>query len=269
MRLATRPVVGLVAVVMMTVLVACGGGKKMKLVVERETVIHDPVIQSVSIDGPARLDTRTGSHTVNVKIVGDPGLEGTFDASGMFKGRDLQENPSGTYNGSFQIPQGTTGSVTVIGHLLHIPTGANAQTATALQLYVSPEPVRSGCTVSASQAFDTQLQKLTVYFDVDSDRVPEKARKNLSDNVDLLKSNPSCKIFMYGHTDLTGTEGHNDLLSARRVLRVVSLLESLGIDLERIEKLPLGSRYPAAKGVSKQHNAMNRRTELRAVAVYP
>ena len=55
MRLAFRPIVILATATVMVVIAGCGG-KQMKLVVERETVIHDPVIQSVSFEGPGRVD---------------------------------------------------------------------------------------------------------------------------------------------------------------------------------------------------------------------
>ena len=84
MRLAVKPVAVLAAITAMSFLVACGGGKQMKLVVERETVIHDPVIQSVSVDGSSRVDTRAQGQSVSVRMVGDQGLDATFDVR-MFK----------------------------------------------------------------------------------------------------------------------------------------------------------------------------------------
>jgi outer membrane protein OmpA-like peptidoglycan-associated protein len=263
--------VSLVAVVAMTALAACGGGKKMKLVVERETVIHAPIIQSVSIDGPARLDTREQGHTVGVRLIGDPGLSGTFDVGGMTEGLPLSEGPEGVYRGSFQVPQGATGTIGLTGHLVHSPTGANAAitTAAALELYLSEKRPRSDCPESVAQAFDAQLQKLTVYFTLDSSDLPEEAQQQLRDGADLLNSNSLCKIFVLGHTDHSGTERYNVVLSALRAINVGRFLESVGVDLKRLEKHPMGTRYPENKGETKEQEAENRRVEIRAVHPYP
>lgn len=270
MRLAVKPVAVLAAITAMSFLLACGGGKQMKLVVERETVIHDPVIQSVSVSGPARVDTRGQGQSVSVRMVGDPGLDATFDVAGMFDGRAMSEGPAGVYTGSFDVPQGASGQLAITGHLLHSPTGANASASngSAVELYVSAPPAPSGCTPEVAEAFDAKLQGLAVHFAVNSDEVPEEAKEKIRGASDLLKSNKLCKIFVYGHTDKTGDDQYNKRLSALRAINVGRFLESVGVDNKRLEKHPMGAERPVATGASDEDEAMNRRVEIRAVVQY-
>jgi outer membrane protein OmpA-like peptidoglycan-associated protein len=270
MRLAVKPVAVLAAITAMSFLVACGGGKQMKLVVERETVIHDPVIQSVSVDGSSRVDTRAQGQSVSVRMVGDQGLDATFDVAGMFDGRAMSEGPSGVYTGSFDVPRGANGTLSVTGHLVHSPTGASAtaKNGSAVELYVSAEPAPSGCTPAVARAFDEKLQGLAVHFELDRDEIPEAAKEELRAAADLLQSNPLCKIFVYGHTDKTGEDRYNKRLSALRAINVGRFLESIGVDNNRLEKHPMGAEKPVATGSSDEDEAMNRRVEIRAVVQY-
>lgn len=270
MRLIARPMVSLVAIVVMTVLVACGGGKKMKLVVERETVVHNPVIRSVSIDGQKLLDTREQGHVVAVSILGDPGLTATFDVSGMFDGRAMSEGPAGTYRGSFAVPQGVQGKIEVTGHLLHPPSGAKAAATTTspLDLWISPAPQPVGCTSTMMQDFDERLKGMTVQFGVDSDEIPEDAQARLRAAANLLNANELCRIMIYGHTDLTGEASYNKYLSIKRAIKVGLFLESLGVKNSRLEKHAKGDKYPIARGTTEEDHAMNRRAEIRALVLY-
>jgi peptidoglycan-associated lipoprotein len=269
MRLAFRPIVILATVGVMTVLAGCGG-KQMKLVVERETVIHDPVIQSVSFDGAGRVDTREQGQSVTVVMVGDPGLTATFDVPGMFEGRAMSEGPAGTYRGSFEVDQGIQGKVSATGHLLHEPTGAKAfaSSSGALDLWISPAPTPTGCTPAMAKAFDDQLRALTVHFALDSEEIPDEARQKIQAAKSLLGSNAVCRIRVYGHTDLTGAEGYNKFLSIKRAINVGRLLEEVGVDNARLEKHAMGDKHPASAGTTDADHAKNRRAEIRGVVLY-
>jgi len=146
---------------------------------------------------------------------------------------------------------------------------AAATTSSALQLYLSDVPEPSDCPESVVEAFDAQLRKLTVYFALNSPELSEKTQQHLHDGADLLNSKPLCKIFVIGHTDHSGTERHNVVLSALRAINVGKFLESLGVDLKRLEKHPMATRYPVTKGETEEQKAENRRVEVRAVYPYP
>ena len=169
------------------------------------------------------------------------------------------------------FPRGATGDISVTGHLAHAPSGASAtaSAASALALFVSAPPPPAGCTPQVAQAFDAQLQALTVYFELDSDEISDEAKKSLGDAASLLQSNPLCKIFVYGHTDRTGEDRYNKRLSALRAINVGRLLETLGVENKRLEKHPKGAEHPVATGGSDEDEAKNRRTEIRAVVQYP
>ena len=135
-----------------------------------------------------------------------------------------------------------------------------------LILSIPPEP---DCPESVAEAFDAELRKLTVYFALDSPVISEKTQQQLRSGAELLNSSELCKIFVIGHTDHSGTERYNVVLSALRAINVGKFLESLSVDPQRLEKYPMGIRYPATKGETEEREAENRRVELRAVFPYP
>lgn len=80
--------------------------------------------------------------------------------------------------------------------------------------------------------------------------------------VTLLKSQPSLKVYIVGHTDNTGTLAHNLTLTQRRGESVVKALQARGIAASRLAAAGLASYAPVASNDSEAGRAQNRRVEL-------
>ena len=70
------------------------------------------------------------------------------------------------------------------------------------------------------------------------------------------------KITITGHTDDTGTEPHNLVLSRRRAETVAAYLRSKGIATGRIKVNGLGSAQPVADNTTEEGRRANRRVEI-------
>ena len=80
---------------------------------------------------------------------------------------------------------------------------------------------------------------------------------------EVLKSNPSFKIEVAGHTDSTGDPKKNQELSERRAAAVKQALVDLyGADASRIAAKGWGPDQPIVENTSVDGKAMNRRVEI-------
>jgi len=81
----------------------------------------------------------------------------------------------------------------------------------------------------------------------------------------FLKENQTMKLKISGHTDGTGTEASNLLLSEKRALSIKMFLVSRGIDLKRLESIGLGSSQPLSTNSTNDGRWQNRRVEFQRV----
>jgi outer membrane protein OmpA-like peptidoglycan-associated protein len=103
-----------------------------------------------------------------------------------------------------------------------------------------------------------------IYFDVDKTDLKPESRGTLEEVAKLLKTDPTLKLEVAGHTDNTGAAAHNLQLSADRAAAVVNALVSgYGIDRARLQARGYGDTKPVAPNDNDQNRARNRRVELR------
>ena len=73
----------------------------------------------------------------------------------------------------------------------------------------------------------------------------------------------SAKIVVSGHTDSTGSEDANKVLSENRAKNVAKFfVEVGGIDAKRIRASGFGQEKPVASNVTAEGRAQNRRVEI-------
>jgi len=77
-----------------------------------------------------------------------------------------------------------------------------------------------------------------------------------------MKRNPRIKLEIRGHTDSTGTKGHNKRLSVRRADSVVEYMIKNGISPDRLVAKGFGEDKPLASNKTWKGRKKNRRTEF-------
>jgi len=102
-----------------------------------------------------------------------------------------------------------------------------------------------------------------ILFDVNSDVIKSQSYDVVNQFGDALKSNPSLKIKITGHTDSDGNAANNMELSKKRAASVKKyLLTNYGIDDARIETDGKGATQPVADNNTATGKAKNRRVEF-------
>jgi OmpA-OmpF porin, OOP family len=102
-----------------------------------------------------------------------------------------------------------------------------------------------------------------IYFDIDKADIKPESEPTLAEMGKLLKTNPTLKVLIVGHTDSAGTFEHNMKLSQDRAASVVNALVSKhGIPIARLKGVGAGSIAPVASNKTEEGRAKNRRVEL-------
>ena len=109
-----------------------------------------------------------------------------------------------------------------------------------------------------------------IYFDVDRSVVRPESREALEQVAGLLESRPTLRLFVVGHTDMTGGFSHNRALSEARAKAVVdALVQQFGVAADRLEGHGVGPLAPAASNATETGRQLNRRVELVARVAEP
>ena len=122
-------------------------------------------------------------------------------------------------------------------------------------------------TVTARPTPATKADSLIVLsaellFETNKSTLRSEHFATLNSIVDYLVLHPERSVKISGHTDNTGTEGHNLALSKRRADVVAEYLVNHGVDINRVETFGLGSAKPLVKNTSDEGRKKNRRVEL-------
>ena len=106
---------------------------------------------------------------------------------------------------------------------------------------------------------------LQIRFETNSAQLDAAARRNIDEFAAALSDSRlrEMRFAVAGHTDDRGTDEHNDSLSRKRALSVQNyLVESGGIDPNRLEIEAHGERQPLVPEASDYAREMNRRVEF-------
>jgi len=135
-------------------------------------------------------------------------------------------------------------------------TGQHTQ-AKPLHRDVPLDPVRVGSVVILKN----------IFYATDSFKLEPESRAELNRIYDFLMVNSAIGVEISGHTDNTGSPEHNQVLSEQRAQNVVAYLVEKGIDSNRLKAAGYGELQPVADNQLEEDRAMNRRTELKIVAI--
>ena len=140
--------------------------------------------------------------------------------------------------------------------------------ALAEVVVITPDVMEQKMTFVNAGEMTRQLResgKVALYgilFDTDKDVLKPESQPTIAEIVKLLKSDPSLRIHIVGHTDNQGQLDHNLDLSRRRAASVVHALTSQAIAAGRLDSFGCGVYAPAASNETEQGRATNRRVEL-------
>jgi outer membrane protein OmpA-like peptidoglycan-associated protein len=103
-----------------------------------------------------------------------------------------------------------------------------------------------------------------IYFDYNKSVVKNEYDDMVQKSVAYLKSNPSAKLLLTGHSDLTGAERYNINLSKNRADNVKKAMVAKGIGASRIQTKGEGYKYPIASNDQEENGReLNRRVEFK------
>ena len=102
-----------------------------------------------------------------------------------------------------------------------------------------------------------------IFFDTDKDVVKPESKPTLDEIATLMKSNPTLKVHVVGHTDDQGKTDYNLDLSRRRAASVVrELTTKYSINASRLDSFGCGLYSPLSANTTEAGRAKNRRVEL-------
>lgn len=102
-----------------------------------------------------------------------------------------------------------------------------------------------------------------ILFDTDKATVQAASLPIIGEIARLLNLMPELKVFVVGHTDMTGSLEHNTDLSKRRAAEVTRLLiADHGVSAARLDAHGVGPLVPVATNKTEEGRQLNRRVEL-------
>ena len=101
-----------------------------------------------------------------------------------------------------------------------------------------------------------------IYFDYDRFDLSTDARDTLKAHADWLKSNPSARVEIEGHTDDRGTNEYNLALGAKRAQSAKDYLATLGIAGNRLSTISYGEELQVCKEATEACWQKNRRARF-------
>jgi outer membrane protein OmpA-like peptidoglycan-associated protein len=104
-----------------------------------------------------------------------------------------------------------------------------------------------------------------ILFDFDKSTLRPASQEQIRKFADALKKYEDTDVLIAGHTDATGSDDYNLMLSRRRAESVANYLESLGVSQTRFTIMGFGEAQPVASNDTAEGQQLNRRVE---VAIY-
>ena len=112
-----------------------------------------------------------------------------------------------------------------------------------------------------------QVRLDNIFFELNSYDLKDESVVELNKIIKFMASNPFLVIEIGGHTDDSGSKAYNLNLSDDRARSVKDALVQRGIPSDRIQTKGYGMSVPLNTNSSDKERALNRRTELKIIAV--
>ena len=120
-----------------------------------------------------------------------------------------------------------------------------------------------GCPeVKAEVKKKLEFAATAILFDADAATIQKTSFSVLKDIVKIMKEYRDHKLYLEGHTDISGNAARNLTLSKERVEAVKSYLVEEGVDTDRIIVSWYGDTRPKASNDTPEGRSQNRRVEM-------
>ena len=106
-----------------------------------------------------------------------------------------------------------------------------------------------------------------IFFATNSFELKEESNVELNTLLKLMNTNPNISVEIAGHTDNTGKEEYNLILSQKRANEVKKWLVDKGIDTNKLSTKGYGMQKPIADNSTEDGRRQNRRTEFKILKV--
>lgn len=116
-------------------------------------------------------------------------------------------------------------------------------------------------------AVGEQVRLDNIFFELNSSDLKDESASELNMIIQFMESNPYVYVEIGGHTDNSGTQSYNLALSEQRAQSVKRVLEQRGISSAKIQTRGYGMSQSLNANSSEQERALNRRTELKIIAI--
>ena len=131
----------------------------------------------------------------------------------------------------------------------------------------SPIAEKFGCPSLIEMGSDGSVQLLKpIEFETGRAMIKPVSFPILDEVMDLLKSRPSMRIGVYGHTDSKGVPANNLKLSKERAAAVRNYLQGKGVAASRLQSEGFGQTKPVAPNETDEGRAKNRRVEFKILS---
>ena len=119
----------------------------------------------------------------------------------------------------------------------------------------------------ADPALEAKIVQLKyVKFETASSRLTPVSQYQLRDLAEIMNNFPNLIIQLAGHTDNTGEEESNLLLSQQRAQAAYDFVVNAGVDPSRLQAQGYGEADPIADNGTEDGRKQNRRTEIRIIS---
>jgi general secretion pathway protein A len=115
---------------------------------------------------------------------------------------------------------------------------------------------------ATEQAVPPPERKTMIYFQTNSNELPEPSFERLNQIADFMLASPTTTLDIKGYTDSTGSYTYNVSVSEFRANSIKVFLVGRGVDSARIKAVGLGPENPIATNDTEGGRRKNRRVEL-------
>ena len=202
--------------------------------------------------------------TTGIWILLGLALVGAGCSSGATKGAAVGGVVGGVTGAVIGNQSDKTGTGAVIGATVGAATGAIIGDYMSRQKK-ELEQVEGAQVVQVGDELRVQFES-AILFDIDSSTLKPSAKDNIQQMATVLVKYPDTDLLILGHTDNTGSESHNQMLSEQRAVSVKDYLVTYGVQPGRLQSRGYGETRPVASNETVEGRTQNRRVEIQIAA---